>query len=1104
MSAKKSTEEDVGSKSAARQKKRLSRRDFLKRTALLGGGAALASQIPRVFDGRAEGESTYLTPQADYLPAKPEQILYSVCQQCNTQCGIKAKIHDGIVTKIDGSPFNPWNLTPHLPYRTSPFQTAAVDALLCPKGQAGIQAAYDPYRLVAVLKRAGQRGEGKWLTVPFDQAIDDVVNGGYLFKHVPGEENRKVEGLKDIRALTDAKVAREMADDAAKVWKKKIAVAEFKKTHKDHLDLLLDPDHPDLGPKNNQFVFMWGRMKGGRGDLVSRFVRHSFGSVNAHGHTTVCQGSLYFTGKAMSEQYVLDEKELRHTWTGGKKFYWQADTENSEFIIFVGASPFEGNYGPTNRAGRITNGMATGRLKIAVVDPRLSKTAAKAWKWVPIHPGTEAAMALAMIRWVIEHKRYDEEFLRNANRGAAHADGEPSWCNASWLVKIGEDGKPGAFLRAAEIGLPRTPKIWRDEKTGAEKAYESDPFVVSSAGKPIPFEPYDEKNPVEGDLLVDAEIRGIKVKSALQLLWEEASSRSVEGWARICEVRASDIVELAREFVSHGKKAAADIHRGASQHTNGFYNVFAWFSLNLLIGNYDWKGGMAQASTYDASGGKTFAGKLPDGSEGKWAQPFPIGTMMRGGVTPFGIDLVRHSVKYEDTTIFQGYPARRPWFPLASDIYQEIIPSAGDAYPYAIKALFLYMGAPVYSLPAGQTNIEVLADVKKIPLFISSDIVVSETSAYADYVFPDSSYLERWEFAGSHPNMAWKVQPIRQPVIAPLTETVEVFGEEMPITLEAVLLAIAEKMKLPGFGKSGLGGGQDFNRAEDLYIRMVANVAAGERPGQEVPDADDKEVKLFLDSRRHLPGTVFDPEKWKTVAGPWWRKVVYTLNRGGRFDEYQEGYNRAQLKNTYGALINLYQEKTAKTKNSMTGRAFSGVATYIPAPADSLGRPIQDEQAGYDLNLITYREIAHAKSRTVSNYWLLALLPENSLLMNSQDARRLGLKDGSSVRVTSATNPEGVWDLRNGQKIPMIGKLRVIQGIRPGVVAFSLGHGHWAYGASDVIVDGERIAGDGRRGKGVHANAAFRIDPHLKNTCLSDLAGGSAVFFDTKVRLASV
>jgi hypothetical protein len=36
-------------------------------------------------------------------------------------------------------------------------------------------------------------------------------------------------------------------------------------TFADHLDTLIDPDHPDLGPKNNQFTFVWGGLKDGRG-----------------------------------------------------------------------------------------------------------------------------------------------------------------------------------------------------------------------------------------------------------------------------------------------------------------------------------------------------------------------------------------------------------------------------------------------------------------------------------------------------------------------------------------------------------------------------------------------------------------------------------------------------------------------------------------------------------------------------------------------------------------------------------------------------------------------------------------------------------------------
>lgn len=83
----------------------------------------------------------------------------------------------------------------------------------------------------------------------------------------------------------------------------------------------------------------------------------------------------------------------------------------------------------------------------------------------------------------------------------------------------------------------------------------------------------------------------------------------------------------------------------------------------------------------------------------------------------------------------------------------------------------------------------------------------------------------------------------------------------------------------------------------------------------------------------------------------------------------------------------------------------------------------------------------------------------------------------------------------------MVGKVKVIEGLRPGTVAFSLGHGHWAYGATDIVIDGDTVKGDERRAGGFHGNAAMRLDPHLGDVTLSDLTGGSAVFYDTGVRL---
>ncbi len=1083
----------------------VSRRGFLRAAATTGAGAAFLGAIPTVRSvlGQESHGDTYVLSQ-------PDHQIHTICQQCNTQCGIKVKLIDGVAAKIDGNPYSPWNLIPHLNYDLPVAETAMVDAPICPKGQAGLQAAYDPMRIVQVLKRAGKRGENKWETIPFDQAVTEIVEGGKLFASVPGEESREVEGLRQLRAVTDAKLLTAMGTAVKAIWaesdatKKKALVEKFKVDFKDDMDKMIDPEHPDFGPKNNQILYFWGRKKGGRSDIAHRFFGSGLGTTNRHGHTTVCQGSLYFAGKGMADQWDGSK------FTGGAKAYWQGDAASSSFVIFVGASPFEGNYGPTNRVPRITNNLASGNFKYAVIDPRLSKTAAKAWRWLPNKPGSEGAIALAMIQWIIENRRFDEKYLSALNKAAASKVGEPTWCNASWLVKV-VDGRPGKFLRGTDLKLVEKVDTEVDGKkvsnwvaSGGAK-YTTNPFVgLGTDGNPVLFDPNDSKNVAVGQPLVSTSVTGIQVKSGLQVLFESSREKSIDEWAEIAGLDPAAIIELATEFTSHGKNAAFDIHRGVSQHTNGYYNVLAWNALGLLIGNYDWRGGQVYASTYDISGAK---------AEG----PFKLGSANPGALTPFGISLIRHDNKFEETTLFDGnYPAKRNWYPLASDVYEEIIPSAGDAYPYPIKAAFMYMGSPVYSLPAGNTWIPILQDVEKLPLFVASDIIVGETSMYADYIFPDVTYLERWEFGGSHPSITFKVQGVRQPTIAPLTPTVTVYGQEMAMQFEALLMAMAEKLELPNFGPNGLGDGVDYNHPDDLYLRMVANLGFGEaKDGSDsVKPASEEEIATFIAARAHLPKAVFEVERWKRIAGDQWPLMVAVLERGGRFQAYEKGYPGDGVRpgsfdepyivptgTKFGKLINMYLEKNVGVKHAGTGKSLPPVATYIQPSMAFDGTVLDDRGDGYDLNMITYREIMGTKSRTSGNYWLKALLPENQLLMNEVDAEARKIKDGDRVRITSKSNPDGEWDFGNGDTQAIEGAVKVIQGIRPGVVAFALGWGHWAYGSQDITVNGDTIKGDKRRMLGFHANAAMRQDPGVTATALFDPVGGSAVFYDSTVKV---
>ncbi len=1043
---------------------KITRRQFLKTSAFLGGTAALATQVDRVFvrlrhtpDGLARLEG-----RSEYPNSKPENIIYSTCLNCHTACTIKGKIVDGVLVKIDGNPYSVTNRLPNLPYDTSPFEAARYEGKVCPKGQAGIPVLYDPYRVRKVLKRAGKRGENKWVTISWEQFINEVVDGGDLFGEGP------VPGLKDVFKLRDPELAKEMAADAKKVGKGEMSVDEFQRKYADHLDVLIDPNHPDLGPVNNQFVFLAGRIEHGRKELGKRFMYHCFGSVNFYEHTTICEQSHHIAFKEVTHNYK----------TGKRKEHMKPDILNAEFVIFFGTGAFEANFGPPSIAEKVTDSLVNREnFRMVVVDPRLSKTAAQAHRWVPIKPGTDGALALGMMRWIIEHERFDRRYLENPNPKAAAADNETTWTDATHLVRTDEM----VFLTAEDAGL--TPP-----------ADGTPPFrVVMTENGPALADEADS-----GLLEFSGEVNGIPVKTAFTLLKERVMEKTLEEYADICGIDARVIAELADEFTSHGKKAVAELYRGPVQHTNGYYNAQAIILLNVLIGNADWKGG------WTTGGGHWHE----DGS--KPGQPFPKGNLVGapGGFGSFGVKLTREGTHYEDTTLFRenGYPAKRMWYPFTGNVYQEVIPSAMDGYPYPIKVLFVHKGTPALSCPLGDRQIPALMDPKVIPLIIACDVVIGETTMYADYVLPDLTYMERWGSPHVSPDNLAKVSKVRQPMAAPITEIVNVDGEEMPISMEAFLIAVGKKLGLPGIGKDGFGPGLDFNRPEDFYLKMVANIAWGDKEdgSDAVPEASDEEMDLFRKARRHLPPAVFDEAKWKAAVGndeSLWRRVVYVLNRGGRFEHLSAAYGDDKLAHKYGGPFNIYVERVAKARHSITGERFDGLPRYEP-PKNGLGEVAYDEE--YPLHLITFKEITGGQSRTIASYWLSTILPENYVLMNRRDAARLGLQDGDVVRVVSKTNPDGIWNLGHGRQRPMEGKVMVVEGIRPGVIAVSWHYGHWAYGSSDVVVDGQVMPGDPRRGTGICTNAALRVDDAVGNMGLTDPIGGSASFYDTRVNVIKV
>jgi len=316
------------------------RRKFLQSTAFVGGCAALVLEASRVLGGVFSKERLVKDGKvALYRLAEAHNQLYTTCLQCHVDCQIKAKIWDGTLAKLTGSSYSPQNYLPHIPYRTSPYEAATIDGKLCAKGQSAIQTYYDPYRIRKVLKRVGPRGSNKWKSIPFNTFIEEVIQGGKLFSEL-GDKNQ-YPGFDEVIALRDSKLAKQMAADSRKCGTGKMTVIQFQQKYRNHLDKLIDPNHPDLGPKNNGFVFMAGRIEHGRKELMKRFTEKALGSRNAYEHTTICEQSHHIAYALM---------------TGPNNHHMKPDLVNAEFVIFWGTGAFSANFGLTTMAEKVTIG----------------------------------------------------------------------------------------------------------------------------------------------------------------------------------------------------------------------------------------------------------------------------------------------------------------------------------------------------------------------------------------------------------------------------------------------------------------------------------------------------------------------------------------------------------------------------------------------------------------------------------------------------------------------------------------------------------------------------------------------------------------------------
>ncbi len=128
----------------------ISRRRFLQ------GSVALAVVGTSIAASSTSLIPTEKKPKAKGLP-KIEEIP-TLCEMCVNKCAAIAQVEDGKVIKLNPNPLFPKSKN-----------------MLCPRGNAGIRALYDPDRLKYPLIRVGKKGDGKFRQASWEEAFNYIT-----------------------------------------------------------------------------------------------------------------------------------------------------------------------------------------------------------------------------------------------------------------------------------------------------------------------------------------------------------------------------------------------------------------------------------------------------------------------------------------------------------------------------------------------------------------------------------------------------------------------------------------------------------------------------------------------------------------------------------------------------------------------------------------------------------------------------------------------------------------------------------------------------------------------------------------------------------------
>lgn len=557
-------------------------------------------------------------------------------------------------------------------------------------------------------------------------------------------------------------------------------------------------------------------------------------------------------------------------------------------------------------------------MKVVTVEPRMSPAAAKADEWVPIRPGTDRAFALGLMHsLVFEHNLYDKEFLKQRT-------------NAPYLI-----GPDGTYALDADGKA----QVW-DPVAERVRAWD-DPELVDVA------------------LTGRYEVDGVACAPGFQLFADILEDHTPERMEEVTTIPSTTIRRIARELGEaaqigatielDGKEypfrpAAVNYYRGAIAHRDGGQDSMALKMVNTLLGNIDVPGGHLG---------------VPLDMRGFFIEPDDHGMLKPNP------HILHPPVPFK-------FPAdslqMMEWFPLGMDAGHIAVDAVLNPERYHLdytpEVLLTYHSNPVWNMPAQE---KVKRAIASFDYVISIDVVVNETTEWADLILPDHTYLESTVAVMCEPPVV-KGYALRQAAIDPIYDTRDA---------TEILIDIAERCGFLDVWNQFLSFLLGLVAREDLVL---------------APDRKYTNDELMDRQLRAAYGDEYGLE--------WFRVHGHRVEPRPAHEAYLP----------FGDLrIPFYYEVIKRAGDTLAAQ-FEGTgyewdtSGYVPLPSWRPG-PIHGDDAEYDLYGITFKtaetNFAENMSIPVIRDLTKGAAQTRGVLLNPVTAHAKGLVEGDEISIES-------------------------------------------------------------------------------------------------------